>query len=140
MKLSAEVTGVKEIDKMLTQIAPNQAKNIMRSTVHGIAGELAKESRKIAPDDPFTKTGDFKRSIKTKRERVVNGRILSTVRVLKQAFYWRFLEFGTMKMNEQPTFGKVVQSFRGKFDAVLKEQFVKKFTATLERARKKNVS
>ena len=57
MKLSAEVTGVKEIDKMLTQIAPNQAKNIMRSTVHGIAGELAKESRKIAPDDPFTKAG-----------------------------------------------------------------------------------
>lgn len=137
MKLSADVTGIQEIDKVLTQIAPRQAKNIMRSTVHGVAGEMAKDARKIAPDDPNTKKNDFKRSIKTKRERIVGNGILSTVRVLKKAFYWRFLEFGTSKMPEQPTFTKVVERFRPKLNQVLKEQFVKKFTATLARARKR---
>ncbi len=137
MRLDADVTGIEEIDKLLTQIAPRQAQNIMRSTVHGVAGELAKNARKIAPDDPNTKKNDFKRSIKTKRERMVGNGILSTVRVLPRAFYWRFLEFGTKKMAERPTFTKVLENFRGKMDSVLKEQFIKKFTATLARARKR---
>jgi len=137
MKFNASISGVEDIDKLLSQIAPRQATNIMRSTVHGVAGELAKEARAIALDDPSTKKGDFKRSIKTKRERIKGGKVSSTVRVLKSAFYWRFLEYGTTKMPEKPTFTRVVESFRPKFDQVLREQFVKKFTATLERARKR---
>ena len=137
MKINAEVSGIEDIDKLLSQIAPRQALNIARSTAHGIAGEMAKDARKIAPDDPDTKKNDFKRSIKTKRERVRGNGVLSTVRVLPRAFHWIFLEYGTKNMPERPTFTRVVEQFRVKFDQVLREQFVKKFTATLARARKR---
>ena len=136
MSFSTEMEGFEEVDALLTKIAPREANNIMRATVHGVAGDLAKKARKIAPDDPLTQGDDFKRSIKTKRERGSPGKYLSTVRVLPRAFYWWFLEYGTKKMSERPTFTKVVQEFRIDAAKIYKEQFVKKFTARLKRANK----
>ncbi len=134
MKFTTKITGVDEVDDLLSKVAPRHAKNIMRATVHGMAGEIRDEAKKIMPVDE----GTMKKVTKSKRRRQRGSRIASAVVVGKEAFYWRYLEYGSGPDGvEHAMFFKAVQKFRGEMDALLKRQFLKKFIAALERARKR---
>lgn len=128
-------TGVDSVNNMFRKIAPRQAKNIMRSTIHGVAGTIRDDAKNAMPVD----TGVMKKATKARRERVRFGIIRSTVRVEKSAFYWRFVEYGQGPNGvEVAMFLRAVEKFRSNIDRVFTEQFGKKFEAALKRAAKRN--
>lgn len=134
MKPTVTIKGVEDVDRLLTQIAPNQAVNIMRATIHGVAGTIAKDAR----DGMSVDSGDMKKATKHRRERTRFGLISSTVRVAKKAFYWRFREYGQgLDGVEDAMFGKAVAKYRADFDKIFIAEFGKKFEAALARARKR---
>jgi len=133
--VKATLTGVDDVAKMLEQIAPREANNIMRATVHGVAGTISKDARNNSPEDE----GDLKKAIKHKRERSLPGRFLSTVRVNPTAFYWRFVEYGQgPDGEEQAMFLRAVEAFRRDMDRTFVTQFGKKWEAALKRAARRN--
>ena len=103
--MKIEVTGTAEMEALLTQIAPKHARNIMRATVHGIATEVRKDVRKNAP---VGDTGTIKKAVKAKRRRSPPDKPASTVEfttgkgATHDAYYWRFHEYGTVKMPASP--------------------------------------
>lgn len=135
--IKTEVTGVDDINRILGSIAPREATNIMRATVHGMAGEIrddAKENMKAHED-----TGTMRKATKAKRERGAPGLVASTVRVGREAFYWRFEEMGDGPDGlAKDNFMKAVATFRANMDQILITQFGKKFEAALARARKRS--
>lgn len=131
--MSVELKGLDDVDELLSKIAPRQAQNIMRATIHGIAGEIRDDAKRDMPVDE----GDMKRGTKSKREKSVRGQLLSTVRVAG-AFYWRFLEYGQGPDGvEVAMFGKAVAKYRARQNEIFLQQFGKKFEAALVRARKR---
>lgn len=131
MKSTITLKGIDDVNDLLTKIGPRTAQNIMRSTVHGIAGGIAKDAKNAAPEDE----GDLKKSIKHKRERGLRGKLLSTVRVNPAAYYWRFLEYGQGPDGEEHAmFMRAVEKFRADSTGIFLREFGKKFEAALARA------
>ena len=132
--MTVKITGLEEVDYILGNVAPKQGYNLMRSTIHSIAGSIAKDAKAGAPEGE----GDLKGAIKHKRERGARGYLLSTVRVNPVAFYWRFLEYGQGPDGvEYAMFMKAVEAFRSQFDAIFIREFGKKWEAALRRAAKR---
>lgn len=133
MKATVTLRGIDDVNDLLTKVAPRQGYNIMRATVHGMAGQIRDEAKKKAPKDE----GDLRKGIKAKRERSVRGRLLSTVRAAP--FYWRFLEYGQGPDNvEHAFFLRSVEEFRADMHARFLTEFGKKWEAALARAAKRN--
>ena len=132
--MSFSISGIDEVDALLGTVAPKMGLNIMRSTVHAVTGQIAKDARNAAPEDE----GDLKGAIKHKRERIVRSYLRSTVRVNPVAFYWRFLEYGQGPDGEEHAmFLRAVEKFRGQFTAIFTKEFGKKFEAALRREAKR---
>lgn len=135
--IDMDIRGADDIDRLLNQIAPRQATNIMRATIHGIAGTIRDDAKRFMPVDE----GDMRRGTKTKRERAVRGQLLSTVRVAHSAFYWRFLEYGDGPDGvEHAMFARAVENYRADQNRVLVTQFVRKFEAALARAQRRQAN
>jgi HK97 gp10 family phage protein len=134
MASEIEVFGLEEIKKVLSQLAPKHAANISKAFIHGLASETAKEARNNAP----FKTRTLKKAIKAKRRRGKPGQPVSDVvvehgnNVKNDAFYWRFVEFGTGGKNPQPE--DMIQS---NLPRIAEEQFTKKLSAAVKREQKK---
>lgn len=135
MKPTVTVTGLEDVNDLLTKIAPRQAKNIMRATVHGLAGEVRDTAKELSPDV----TGKLVKSIRAKRRRGHYGWIKSDVVVTKAAFYWRFLEYGQGPSGvEYAMFMRSIEKLRPNLNRIFVEQFGKKWEAALARAAKRN--
>lgn len=127
--------GVDDVNDLLGRIAPRQATNIMRATVHDMAGEVRKDAKANVPVDE----GDLRRAIKARREQVKYGKISSTVRVGRAAFYWRFLEYGDGPDGvEYAFFARAVEKLSRNMHRQFLLSFGKKWEAALTRARKRN--
>ena len=134
MKIKTTLRGMEDVDNLLSQIAPNQARNIMRSTVHDMALQVAKEAKGYMPED----TGAMVEGTKAKREKIRSGKVRSTVRVAG-AYYWRFLEYGHGPDNvEHAFFMRAVHRLKIDMNERFLRSFVKKFESTLARARKRH--
>lgn len=132
MKVTSEIVGIADVNRTLQQIAPREAKNLLRATVYDIASQLAKTGKANAPADD----GDLKKGIKPKRERGTRTSVESTVRAAP--FYWRFLEYGQGPDGvEHAFFLKALQEMRPNLDQVYLKAFVKKLEARLARERKR---
>lgn len=111
------LTGFKEMAEKLKQLGPRLGKNGLRAATSAAAAVIRNEARNLAPVD----TGEMKKDIQFKREREVRGGELFTAsysvytrggkksrlsgkarNVDKDSFYWKFVEFGTAKMQAQP--------------------------------------
>lgn len=135
--LTATLTGIEDVENMLGQIAPRQAVNIMRATVHGIAGQIRDDAKKKMPRD----SGAMIKSTKAKREKTRYGLALSTVRVSSEAYYWRFLEYGDGPDGvDHAFFAKAMALYRQDQTRIFVEEFGRKFEAALARARKRQAS
>lgn len=131
MRIDTTLTGADDVRRVLEQIGPREAKNIMRATVGDMAAGIRKDARQEAPVDD----GDLKRAIKVKRRRVIRGRIQADVIVERKAFYWRFLEYGTSQQSENAFFTRALEKFRGQAMDRFLGSFVRKFEARLTRRR-----
>lgn len=134
------IEGVDDLKQVLDAMAPKAARNLARATVQGVAGEVAKEVRKKAPK----RTGNLRKAIKAKRRRPKNpdqfySDVVSQGKQQKNdGFYWRFVEFGTQKLPEQPFIRPVVDVMRPELPRIYREQFGKKLEGQLRRAAKKS--
>lgn len=127
-----EITGIEEFRKMTSDLAPRQARNLARSTVQGVASEVAKQMRKKAPRD----NGTLRKAIKAKRRKMRGDVAISDVRIehgsqaKNNAWYWHFVEFGTQKQTAQPFIKPTVTEI----EPQLPEIFTREFGKRLERA------
>lgn len=133
MKVDFQITGIADINRTLKEIAPREARNLLRTTVQDIAAQLAKSGSANAPDGD---TGKLKKGIKAKRERGTKEGVESTVRATP--FYWRYLEYGQGPDGvEHAFFLKALEEMRPNMDRVYLEAFVRKLEARLARERKR---
>lgn len=136
---SVEVIGLEDVERTLKTLLPKHATNIMRATVHGIASEVTKDARKRAPKD----TGALRKAIKAKRRRMKNGNPRSDVIITQgrdakhDAYYWRFIEHGTVDQPERPFIRPAVDAARANLDEIITRQFGKKLEAAARREAKK---
>lgn len=131
--MSFSITGTEEIKEILKEIAPKHARNLMRSTVHGIASQIAKDASQNAPDD----TGFLKKNIKAERKKSPPDIPISDVTV-KDAFYWRFLEYGTRTGVRERGFIRAAKDrAESNIKQIITEQFAKKLAAMIKREQKK---
>lgn len=140
MNIVTKVTGVADINRILGQIAPREAKNLMRATVFDITKQAASKMTDYTPDDPATGGGDLKSSIKPKRERGTRDRIEASVVVtnIRRNYFWRFLEYGDGPDHVEHAMGlKALMALRPDIDRIYAEAFVKKLIARLKRERKR---
>lgn len=140
MKNGFEITGTKDVQRILNDLAPKHAQNLMRATIHGVASEISKDARRNAPK----RSGKLRKSIIAKRRKSPPDAPVSTVNVAGKEknlpFYWRFIEFGTGGKNpqpERPFIRPAADKARANFQTVLTEQFGKKLEAALKREAKK---
>lgn len=128
------VTGLEDVSRILGEIAPREARNIMRATVH----DMAKDIRDTARDDMPENEGTMKKATRHKRERGAPTQLESTVRVSGDAFYWRFLEYGDGPDGvAYDMFRNATVGMRSEMHGRFLKSFGDKFEAALMRARKK---
>lgn len=115
------VFDAKALAKLQTKLEkefPRAAKKEGRKLVKKAATELRKNIKEAAPVD----TGELRRSLYVKVLRDKFGEpTAADVRVKSGGFFWRFLEYGTVKMEEQPFVEPTVERFRPKMKAYFDE-------------------
>lgn len=138
-RTSVQISGIDELHEMLRDVMPNQARNILRSTVQGVASDVAKQMRQRAPKDQ----GVLRKAIKAKRRRGSRDEIVSEVRiehgrgVRNDAWHWHFIEFGTVQHPPAPFIIPTVESVGPRIPSIFREQFGKKYEAALRRIAKR---
>lgn len=136
------IDGLHDVQNLMKTVAPKHAKNLMRSTIHGIAGVGAKEAKKRVP----TRTGNLKKAIKAKRRKSpphapVSDVIVTQGKKAKQdGFYWRFVEYGTVHVSAQPFIGPTYDYLRMNYTRLVQEQFAKKLESKMRREAKKRAN
>jgi HK97 gp10 family phage protein len=134
MKTEVTITGIADVNRILGQIAPREARNILRATLSDLAKEVASKAAENVPIDE----GDLKVSIKGKRGRGKRNVLVASAGVYGTAWYWRFLEYGQGPDGvEHAFFLKALQAIRPDLDRMYLETFVAKLEARLAKLRKK---
>lgn len=119
---STEVKGLKELNEALQQLPQNIAKNVLRGATSAGAAVIRKEARQRAPvfdgqmSDNHPPPGTLRKSVYQSQRRMLSSAVkqvfhvgVRTGKSLKDkagrtldAYYWRFVEFGTSKMAARP--------------------------------------
>jgi len=91
-KFDVQIRGVADVNKMLTEIGPREAKNLMRATTTQMARDIAKDAKARAPRDQ----GTLIKGIAHKRRRGNRNTLRASVVANKngKSFYWLILEYG----------------------------------------------
>ncbi len=133
--MTVEITGIADLNRVLTTLAPKVGIQLMRTTVYDIAQQVAVSAKENMPDP---RTGTLKAETKARRGRGTRTTVESTVNVGGAAFYWRFLEYGLGPDNvEHAMFLKALQALRPDMDRIYLETFGRKLAARLARERKR---
>lgn len=134
-----QVIGGDDLAKVMEQFAPRIANNLMRTVVHGVASDITKEAKSRVPK----RTGNLRRSLKTKRRRGKPGKPVSEVlaesgNVKNDGFYWRFVEYGTQNGSpEQPFMRPARDLIFNSLDLVVERQFKDKLVKAINREKKR---
>lgn len=139
--LAVTFEGLPELDRILSDLAPREATNLARTTVHGIASDVAKRIGAAAP------YRHLRRGFRAVRRRGKPGNPVSEVRAKQKAADWRWAEYGTAqrvqkstgrrtgRMPAKPFVVPRVEQVRREMPAIYREQFAKKLERTLARRR-----
>jgi HK97 gp10 family phage protein len=133
-----KVEGIEDIQEMLKERAPRVARNLMRATVQAIASNIAKDAKKDAPK----RSGNLRKSIKAKRKKSPADQPVSQVIVGEgkgekpNAFYWKFVEYGTQHSAAHPFITPAKQRAQANMKTLLVEEFGKKLEKQLAREAK----
>lgn len=131
-----KVEGLEEVRAMLKDIAPRHARNLMRATIFGVAQEIRDHAKRAAPKD----TGTLRKAIKAVRRKshpdapVAEVRVTHGAQAKNDAFYWRFVEYGSAgdtPQPERPFIRPAAEKARTEFTDVVRRQFAKKLEAKL---------
>lgn len=143
MKTESRVYGADEMRGLLRERTPREAHNLLRSTVHGMAGALRDDMRRDAPRSsgrrsPLSlKYGHLFKNIKSKRARARIGEMPTSNVVVENSVYWEFLEYGNSRQAAQPFIMPTVEKFMGSAKDTFLTQFGKKLEAAIARAKRR---
>lgn len=133
-KTSIQIEGLDELREMLSDLAPREVNNILRNTVHGVAGQVRDEMKRRVPK----LTQALAKSIKAVRRRGKPNFPVSEVRGGASAPYMLMTEFGTSHSKAQPFIVPTVEAMRPTMTETYREQFGKKLEQSLaSKARRK---
>ena len=133
------IEGLPELRQMSERIAPRTANRLARATVHWIAGQVRNAMRQRSPKDD----GILRRAINSVRRRGTPTEAVSDVRVSHgagvkhDAWYWHFIEFGTVKQPAQPYIQPTIDEMTPKIPAMYREHFGKRLERELEKEARK---
>lgn len=141
-KPMGRIDGLPELREMLKDIAPNEARNLMRATVQGVAAHTAKRIKERAPNHKRLKKGFV-----AQRRRGTPDAPQSTVHARKGSM-WHWFEFGTQprfrkdgsstgRIAATPYITPAVEEVRSQQTQIYREQFGKKLEAALRRKAKR---
>lgn len=137
--MTAQLIGLDDVEHILETVAPRHARNLARAFVHGLAGEARNEARRRAP----RRSGDLRKAIKAKRLRprrptqVASAVIVETAGAQRDAFYWRFQEYGTREHAEQPFIRPTRDMIQARLPTLVDKQFKKKLSAAVAREQRR---
>lgn len=131
------IDGIEEVQNYIDGQLKKDARNLNRATVHAIAGVVRDEAKQNAPKD----TGTLRKAIKAIRRKPKNpDKPFSDVNVTHgndarhDAFYWRFLEYGTSTgVQEHGFFRKAVADIKPRIPGLFKDLFFKRLEAKIKR-------
>jgi len=140
-----KVTGIKEIEELLGEIAPKKAQALNRNTNLAIARRIGLKIKELMPKNK-RRTGAMEEGVKWRRRRGKPNKPLSIVYMAKSKksgevpFYWRFLNNG--RGGKNPMSGlffveRSVEVIKNDFDSIYKEEFTKKLQKMIKSAKKK---
>jgi len=135
-----EIRGDRDVIELLEVIAPREAASLVRATVRAVAAEVRDDARAAVP----VKSGTLSKAIMVRGRRTKRGLIRADVSVTRgkgarhDAFYWRFLEYGTVHIPEMAIFRRAAEAFRPNLVPVFRAQFGRKLEAVLKRKAKTN--
>lgn len=153
MKAGIQVLGINELLGELEDIGERQTTNVMRSSTHALASSSAKEMKQSAPvlkevvvvskkGKKVRKKGVTKNAIKAQRRKPKNGKFISDVVITEgkkakfDAWYWHFVEYGTLHNKPQNFVEPVKSKYRAKAPQNLKEEFQRRVVKKLQKAGK----
>lgn len=128
-----QITGLKELRAMSEKVAPKVAMRLARNAVHKTAGQVRNAMRKRAPRDD----GTLRKAIHTKRRRGTPDTVVSDVRIAHgntvkhDAWYWHFIEFGTVKTAAKPFIRPTVDEFEQQIPKIFRDEFGKQLERQL---------
>ena len=138
--MSFKVSGIEDVNRILGDLAPKEARNLMRAVTFDIAKQAAEAATGFTPDDPSTGVGDLKSSIKARRDRGDRTKTEASVRVKNPTrnYFWKFLEYGDGPDGvEHAMFAKALEKIRPDMPKIYVEAFARKLIARLKRERKR---
>jgi HK97 gp10 family phage protein len=129
--MKVTITGIADVNRILREIAPNEAKNLLRATTADLAKEMAKRAKTNAPVDG----GALVAAIGSKRARGDRNTVAAEATVNRDAaYYWRFLEYGQGPDGVEHAYWlRAFQSIKPEIDGMYMTIFGKKLEARLGR-------
>jgi len=115
--VTMEITGLKELADKLRSMGPELNKKALRAGVSAAARIVRDDARARNPDA----TGKTEKAIISKYVKKESDNFKQTyiVAVHKRAWYWRFVEFGTVKLAARPFMRPAFESNKSKLvDAI----------------------
>ena len=131
-----QVTGIKELQEVLSKVTPRHAKNLMRNTVRAVAADIRKDIMKNAP----TATGNMAKAknIRVKMRRAIESAQVAEVVFDFKSFYWRFVEHGTAGQAGSPS-QPFVYPARNRALSQLDKSIYLNFSLALEKTMKREL-
>ena len=129
------VEGLPEIQRALERVAPRESRRILRRALGKMASDMRREIKASAPVD----TGTLRRAIRSKLDRGSRESVEASVRITTgrkardDAWYWRFVEYGTKKRPARHLIRQAIERARSN----LAEAFRAKFGVAFEREMEK---
>ena len=129
------IDGLEELNYMAERVSPRVANRLSRNTVNYLAGQLRNAMRKRAPKDK----GTLRRAIHVVRRKGTPTNAVSDVRVGHgrgarwDAWYWHFIEFGTIRHGAQPFIQPTIDEFTPQMPAIYRKEFGRRLEKQLEK-------
>lgn len=134
-----DIGGFEELEKALADLAPKVGTKAGQTATRKAGQFVARKVRAAAPmgDADTSRTyrtaggtvtvdyGHLKRNIRVQKRRKVGRKEVGTIIGTGNAFWGRFLEFGTRKMAARPWFGPAVRANIGEALDIIKEELQK---------------
>lgn len=133
--VSMSIEGLDAVSDVLAKVGPREARNLLRNTIHAVAGDLRDDMRQRAPKDD----GTLRKAITAKRERVRGDEVASNITITHgkrerhNAYYWHMVEWGTMKDTAQPYITPAVESLRPQIPGIFTREFAVKYEQLMQR-------
>lgn len=117
-----EISGLKEVQAMLHDELPREAKQLVRGAIGSAASAVTKELKAAAPK----RRGFLRRAFYVKRNRGTPTQTSADVRARPQGFYWRFLDAGTKNLAATKFAEKVIERMAQNLPKLFREQVGKR--------------